>query len=436
MWKAPSQRPEHPEPFLVLRWVLAFLLTAVSAGIAGSTNIKESGAVGDGVADDTPAIQRALDGGNRTVVIPKGLYRITAALKVDSGTTIQADGQAVIRLGDGAGNNVGVFLLTNRDYSAGDADIVVDGGIWDGNNEHNVRGVKTQMPCYTGVALNFINVRHLTLRNLTVRNPDAYAIRVCHLTDFVIENIGFDFSVVRENQDGVHINGFCVHGVIRNVRALSPYATNDDMVALNADDGAGTDYAIQQGMEPGPIRDITVEHLRADSAFTFVRVLSHRQPIENVTVSDVAGGCRFYAINMDRWKFPVGGGNIRNVVLRDFNVRKMPDTFSRQAHPNQRPLIHIQTAARGLQIQNFQRGEGDEASASTLVLDTGVKNHLRLEGLNEGQIKAVSGVSPEMIVNGKVVEMNANRKVTLPAGGFSLLKLDVETSAGAAKAAD
>ena len=59
-------------------------------------------------------------------------------------------------------------------------------------------------------------------------------------------------------------------------------------------------------MVQGPIRNILVEHLRAESAFTFVRLLSHRELIENVTVRDVVGGCRFYAINMDRWRFPAG----------------------------------------------------------------------------------------------------------------------------------
>jgi polygalacturonase len=365
---------------LLFALLLAASRASESAAVAAPINVRECGAGGDGLVDDTAAIQKALGGGKRTVVIPAGTYRISAALKVDSGTTIHADKNAVIRLGDHAGNGVGVFLLTNRDFAAGDEDITVDGGIWDGNNEHNARGFKAQIPCYTGVALNFINVRHLTLRNLTVRNPDAYAIRACHLTNFLLENIGFDFSVTRENQDGVHLNGFCAHGVIRNLRALSPYATNDDMVALNADDGAGTDFAPQQGMESGPIRDIVVEHLRGESTFTFVRLLSYRSAIENVTVNDVSGGCRFYAINMDRWRFPAGGGNIHNVALRDFNVRKVPDTFSRQAHPGERPLIHIQSAAQGLRIENFHRNEPDEATAPTLVLDNGSRNHVKLEG--------------------------------------------------------
>ena len=69
-------------------------------------NVKQAGAVGDGVSDDTKAIQTALTGGYRTVIIPSGTYKITAALKVDSHTTIKAAQEAIIRLADHAGRNV------------------------------------------------------------------------------------------------------------------------------------------------------------------------------------------------------------------------------------------------------------------------------------------------------------------------------------------
>ncbi|SKA99176.1 Pectate lyase superfamily protein [Prosthecobacter debontii] len=355
--------------------------TAAESGpiSALTVNVREMGAKGDGATDDTSAIQKALDGGNRTVVIPAGKYMISAALLLDSHTSLLLDEKAVIRLADHSGNDVNLFLLTNRDRKQGNQDITVEGGTWDGNNEHNVRGLPEEMPCYTGVALNFIQVQRLTLRNLTIRNPDAYAIRACHIEDFVIEHIGFDFSVLRMNQDGVHLDGFCQRGTIRHLTALSPFATNDDMVALNADDGSAKEYVIQQDMVPGPIRDITVEHLRAKSAFTFVRLLSHQELIENVTVRDVEGGCRFYAVNMDRWRFPEGGGNIHNVTFRDFRIRKMPDDFSQQRSPGLRPLIHIQTAVKGLEMENFIRPSSDEANAPTLVLDNGQQNQVRLE---------------------------------------------------------
>ncbi len=220
------------------------------------TDVKQCGAIGDGVADDTMAILRALSGGQRTVVIPPGTYKISEALKVESNTTIQADPKAIIRLADHAGTNVGVFLLTNRDPAGGNTNITVEGGIWDGNNEHNPRGRDGDTNGYTGAAINFIKVSHLTLRNLTVRNPEAFSIRLGEVEHFMVDDLRFDHSVIRLNQDGVHVGGFCRHGVIRKLRALTKRTTNDDMVAINADDA--TDRVINLGMKCGPIRDIKV----------------------------------------------------------------------------------------------------------------------------------------------------------------------------------
>ncbi|MBI1908248.1 hypothetical protein HYS28_02430, partial [Candidatus Uhrbacteria bacterium] len=373
---------------------------------------RQLGAVGNGQADDTEALQKALTGGHRTVTIPSGVYKISATLKVDSHTTIKAAPQAVIRLADHAGKDVNVFLLCNRDLESGNAGITVEGGIWDGNNEHNPRGREGDPKGYTGAAINFVNVRKLAIRNLTVRNPEAFSIRLCAVEDFTIEDVRFDATVIRPNQDGVHLNGFCHRGVIRNLRALTPRTPNDDMVALNADDA--TDRVINLGMKCGPISDIAVENLQADDAYTFVRLLSFKERIENVTISNVSGGCRAYAINLDRWRFPVGGGDIRHVTLRNFNVRKV-DGREFAKWSNQAPLIPIQSIVHDLRIENFHRDPADKLPAPTLVVDNGQRNRLRLEGATGEQ---------------------TGNKVVLPRGGFSLLALDPAPGADTLPIAD
>lgn len=66
--------------------------TTVESKLAQTVSVKDFGAVGDGVADDTTAIQDALDSGASTVIFPDGTYKITTSLIPDSDTTLVING--------------------------------------------------------------------------------------------------------------------------------------------------------------------------------------------------------------------------------------------------------------------------------------------------------------------------------------------------------
>ena len=79
------------------------------------TDVKSLGAVGDGAADDTAAIQKALDGvGNgSTVYLPPGTYRVTKTLRLTGpliGVTIIGHGRDTTLLWDG---EAGASLLVD-----------------------------------------------------------------------------------------------------------------------------------------------------------------------------------------------------------------------------------------------------------------------------------------------------------------------------------
>ena len=57
-------------------------------------DVREYGATGDGIADDSAAIQAVLAGGEKEIFIPAGNYRICRTLRVDSFTTIAAASEA------------------------------------------------------------------------------------------------------------------------------------------------------------------------------------------------------------------------------------------------------------------------------------------------------------------------------------------------------
>jgi polygalacturonase len=365
---------------LILAVSLIAAFTTAAPDHSYAVSVTEFGAVGDGVADDAPAIQRALDSPSAVVTIPEGTYIIGDTLLLDSGKTLYAHPNAVLRLADGAAKDVHDFLITNRAHDAGNAYISLVGGIWDGNNEHNARGSDGNPESCTGVAINFVNVSHLAIRDLTVRNPDSFSIRLGEVRHFTVENIHFDHPVSRPNQDGVHVGGFVEHGVLRNLRALTPNTTNDDMVALNADDDV--ERCLNLGMKRGPIRNIHVDGVYAESVYTFVRLLSETQPVENISIRNIKGGCRMYAINMNNWRFDKRKGAIRNVRVDDVDVTKTgPD--------NDRPLIIVQLQVHDLAIRNFRRDPGDSNTAPTLLVANGGEKNLSLVLPSADQVEDV-----------------------------------------------
>jgi len=157
-------------------------------------NVKAFGAVGDGVADDTAAIQAAIDAlpSGGTVSFPKGSYYIASTVRLTSG--LHLVGQGVFR----------DYLYTVAD-GAGATEIIVNDGI-------------------TGFAAKVGNtiVRDGSIRNMGLRaktvgssaygNAPAFSANtVCidtrYMRDFVIDNVDFtcfDMGVTNTSDSGGH----------------------------------------------------------------------------------------------------------------------------------------------------------------------------------------------------------------------------------------
>lgn len=103
--------------------------------LSDTINVKDFGAKGDGVTDDAPAINAALAGGGRVIVIPKGDYYIRSYLRLYSNTKVIMEPGCTI-LND---NQVGesAFLngeFGNANYASGydgESNITIVGGCID-----------------------------------------------------------------------------------------------------------------------------------------------------------------------------------------------------------------------------------------------------------------------------------------------------------------
>ena len=297
--------------------------------IKKTVSVKDFGAVGNGVCDDTDAIQAALSSGADTVEIPFGAYTVTKTLYLPSDTAIVADRCARITLRPTKRLGRGDFLLSNADTERGTKNISITGGIWDGNN----RAPECAKPDifdkngYSGAVLNFVNVNGLTLRGLTVANSTTYYVRMSRLENFVIEDIDLVSDEFGKNQDGLHFGGACRHGRVKNLRALSFGQTNDDMVALNADDSV--ERVENLDLCRDAIEDITFENIFSENAYTIIRMLSVTAPIRNIKFKNIYGGYRNYAINGDAARYcktplfteeeyPNGVGVCENIEIENF----------------------------------------------------------------------------------------------------------------------
>ena len=263
--------------------------------------------------DDTEQLQALLDSGKGRVEFPDGTYTVSRPLVISSNTHLVCSPRTVVRLADQANCPV----LRNRGSEPGGADcnIIVEGGVWDGNNVNQTRGPFRAPNVVGGGDINqltvFAGVSNLTLRGMTLKDPDSYCIELSDVVGFVIEDIVFDCNDKTLNQDGLHIDGYARDGYVRNLRGH----TNDDMVALNSDEGCWRSPS-------NDIENVTIDGVYGgEDGYTAVRLLSRNAHVRNIVVRNVYGGFKYNGVSFTHWAgkdHKPGMGHFDNVLIEKF----------------------------------------------------------------------------------------------------------------------
>lgn len=266
----------------------------------------------EAMADDAILLQSLLDSGRGRVEFPEGTFVVSKSLVITSDVHLVCSPRTLIRLA----NDANCPILRNQGSEPGgfDKNIMVEGGVWDGNNVRQKRGAFRFPNMPGGGDINqlmvFAGVTNLTLRGMILKDPDSYCIELTDVVGFVIEDVTFDCNDKTPNQDGLHIDGYASDGYIRNIKGH----TNDDLVALNSDEGNWRSAV-------NDISNIVIDGIYGgDDGYTAVRLLSRNAHINNVVIRNVYGRFKYNGVSFTHWAFEEhrpGMGHFDNIVIEN-----------------------------------------------------------------------------------------------------------------------
>ena len=248
-----------------------------------------------GCGDAAELIGQAL-AAHKAVRIPRMAEPVclNRPIALDSGMKLSVHPETVLRMNPGKSGCM-VRNAHPLDGCVGpmtgerDHDILIEGGIWEDARRQG-------MPDDDNMALRqfldsgmivgvifFCGADRVTVRGMTVRRGEEYAVLLAGCSDFEVRDIAFE----DQKKDGIHVNGPSERGVIENVHGLC----GDDIVALNAWDWDTSAESF------GPIRDIAVRHVSCGRGE--MRLLPGRKtypdgtqvecPVERCSFEDIDG---------------------------------------------------------------------------------------------------------------------------------------------------
>lgn len=372
---------------------------------------------GDGIHDDTAAIQELIDSGVCEVSLPapKVCYLISKPLELPSDFRLVLPRFAEIKLAAGSDCEMlrnkmkpdfaeriepCVFGFINEfspDYPCRNIEVI--GGIWNCNNLEQKPNpiIGKDNSGYSGIGMVFYNVTNLRISSLTMKDPVTFSITLDTVSYFTVDNITFDFNYgnpLPTNMDGVHLNGNCSFGKMTNLKGRC----YDDLIALNAEEGTN-----------GPISNIDIDGLYAEDCHSAVRLLTVSHPVENISIRNVYGTYYQYCIGITKFYSGPLKGYYDGITLENICASKAEryEMYNKGASRIFQ-MIFIERALyiKNLKISGLFRKEYKVPIDTILVDENAVIDNLILENISvENHTDAPE--MPFMTVKGEVKNLFA-----------------------------
>jgi polygalacturonase len=181
-------------------------------------NVRDHGAVGDGVTDDGDAIQAAIDAGaanGRAVYFPTGTYLISQQLNLHTGTVLEGAGRtSIIKLVGGYTENIDMIATANGD---GTHDVTIRRLVVDGNKENiSTEATWTIDTAPWTTCLHLLDVTNLVLEDLLIKNSTIEGVYLYHVHYGSVSRVeASENGFWRKDASGIHLDT-CDHVVVDN----------------------------------------------------------------------------------------------------------------------------------------------------------------------------------------------------------------------------
>jgi len=322
--------------------------------------------VGDGIVDDTIDIQSALDSTSNTIVLPAGTY-LTSGNDIPSDKTLIFMAGAKLKLKDGSNRPA----LQNKNWQSNtDKNITIIDAVIDGNDANQAHHLDTGI--YAGEYLSgirFFGVTNLTLIRPVINHAKTFAIWCASISNLVVDSPIFNQTMTGTpaNQDGLHLNGPITGGSITNVTG----STNDDMIALNADDGA-----LGNTVTKGAIKNVIIDGVNGTGCLNGIRLLSATSRIDQIQIKNVIGSYRDPAINLS--SYGLGSGNFGSITIDGVDC----NCSNPYAGADYYGVIVLNNNIENISISNVHRNRATDNRPTILVLPAANMGNLEINGLN------------------------------------------------------
>lgn len=372
---------------------IALLMSGISMVNAGSStgnvySISDFGAVGDGKTLNTKAIQTAIDtcsqnGGGR-VLIDTGQY-VTGSLFLKDYVDLHVAAGAVL-LGstniDDYSDKTHKMMYKNESHMdrclifAQDADFIAITGQGIIDARGHLENFPNKGEKYKGrpLLLRLLNCNNIRMRNITLKNPAAWATAWLYCSDIVVDGITIS-SRVNQNGDGLDFDG------CENVRVSNcAFDTSDDSICLQA------------SRVDKPCRDIVITNCIFTSKWAGIRIgLLSRGDLERVTIDN----CIFRDIEDSGLKIQMcEGGTMRNMVFSNLVMVNVPRpifmTFCQQRACVDAPEEMAPMKAMKNFIFSDIMADSSMCDQNSMIAITGMPNH-PIENVRMSNIQLFTG---------------------------------------------